>query len=75
MNQVKTIKRIGLTGTPLQNHLPELYTMMEWVRPGFLPSKDKFHEAFELPVLKGAKDCGHTHLVVDTFNLPIVFSL
>eukprot|EP00884_Botryococcus_braunii_P023067 jgi/Botrbrau1/9444/Bobra.0252s0067.1 len=53
MNQVKTFKRIGLTGTPLQNHLPELYTMMEWIRPGYLPPREEFHKIFEKAVERG----------------------
>ncbi|MDO4936993.1 MAG: DEAD/DEAH box helicase, partial [Sutterellaceae bacterium] len=50
---VKTIKagtRILLTGTPLQNHLTDLWSLMEIANPGMLGKYAHFHNRFALPI-------------------------
>jgi transcriptional regulator ATRX len=57
---VKTRRRILLTGTPFQNNLLEYYHMCEFVRPGvFGQSEAEFDRQFIAPILMGmASDSG-----------------
>ena len=38
--------RLGLTGTPIENNPVELFTVMEWIKPGFLGRPDHFDAAY-----------------------------
>ncbi len=42
--------RLLLTGTPIQNHLGELWNLMEFLNPGLLGSFDAFRTQFILPI-------------------------
>ncbi len=42
--------RLCLTGTPIENHLGELWSLMHFAMPGFLGTQDGFHRDFRLPV-------------------------
>ena len=42
--------RIALTGTPIENHLSELWSIMEILNPGLLGSAGNFRESFAVPV-------------------------
>ncbi|MBO8137686.1 MAG: DEAD/DEAH box helicase [Desulfotomaculum sp.] len=51
---VKTIKAKGyfaLTGTPLENNLTELWSIFDFVMPGFLLSHQQFVKKYERPIL------------------------
>ncbi len=48
--QVKADFRILLTGTPLQNHLAEIWSLFEVAVPGLLGSFNRFSERFVLPI-------------------------
>jgi SNF2 family DNA or RNA helicase len=45
-----TAARIALTGTPVENQLSELWSIMEFANPGMLGSARKFRERFAVPV-------------------------
>ncbi|KAL3667850.1 hypothetical protein V7S43_007400 [Phytophthora oleae] len=47
---VKTSRRIILTGYPLQNHLEEYWTMVNFARPDFLGSLEEFKNRFVDPI-------------------------
>ena len=52
---VKTIKaksRFALTGTPVENRLSELWSIFDFLMPGFLFSYNKFRKDFETPCIK-----------------------
>jgi superfamily II DNA or RNA helicase len=42
--------RIALTGTPVENHVLDLYSLMEFLNPGFLGSEKDFRERFYKPI-------------------------
>jgi superfamily II DNA or RNA helicase len=42
--------RLALTGTPLENRLSELWSLFDFLMPGFLGSADGFNERFEQPI-------------------------
>ena len=42
--------RIALTGTPVENQLSELWSIMDFANPGLLGSAKKFRERFAVPV-------------------------
>ncbi len=43
-------RRIALTGTPVENHLGELWSIMEVLNPGLLGSAGAFRENFAVPI-------------------------
>lgn len=47
---VKTARRIILTGYPLQNHLEEYWTMVNFARPDYLGTLEEFKNRFVDPI-------------------------
>lgn len=45
--------RAALTGTPVENRLTELWSIMEFLNPGYLGSADAFRKNFALPIERG----------------------
>lgn len=43
-------QKVALTGTPLENHLSELWSIMEMLNPGLLGSAGRFRERFAVPI-------------------------
>ncbi|MDQ3249436.1 MAG: DEAD/DEAH box helicase, partial [Chloroflexota bacterium] len=41
---------IALTGTPVENRLAELWSILEFLNPGYLESYDYFHQRYVIPV-------------------------
>lgn len=44
--------RYALTGTPVENRLGELWSIFDYLMPGFLFSYSRFHKQIEAPVVK-----------------------
>ncbi|MGW0479464.1 SNF2-related protein [Nonomuraea sp. NPDC003214] len=42
--------RLALTGTPVENHLAELWSIMEFANPGLLGPKARFRTRFQEPI-------------------------
>jgi SNF2 family DNA or RNA helicase len=50
-------RRIAMTGTPIENHLSELWSIMQVLNPGLLGTAADFREKFAVPIEKlGEKD-------------------
>lgn len=44
--------RFALTGTPIENSLAELWSIFDYIMPGYLYSYKKFKEKYETPIVK-----------------------
>jgi hypothetical protein len=42
--------RVALTGTPVENRLSDLWSILDWTTPGLLERMDAFHERIAVPV-------------------------
>lgn len=56
MTEFKTKSRIALTGSPLNNHLEEYYTIIEWIAPDYLGSLGDFKAIYKMPILEGLSE-------------------
>lgn len=48
--RLKSLRRIALTGTPMENHLEELWCLMDLVVPGILGTRGRFNESWRKPI-------------------------
>ncbi|HEY9629516.1 MAG TPA: DEAD/DEAH box helicase [Coleofasciculaceae cyanobacterium] len=48
--QIDTQFRIALTGTPVENRLSELWSIMDFLNPGYLGPKNFFQRRFAVPI-------------------------
>ncbi|MCK5122838.1 MAG: DEAD/DEAH box helicase family protein [Candidatus Pacebacteria bacterium] len=44
--------RLALTGTPLENSVSEIWSIFDFLMPGFLGSYNAFHKKFQKPIMK-----------------------
>jgi non-specific serine/threonine protein kinase len=49
-------RRIAMTGTPVENRLSELWSIMHFLNPGMLGSEKAFRERFALPIERDGDD-------------------
>ena len=49
---IKSKYRYALTGTPIENRLSELWSIFDYLMPGFLYSYDRFRKEIETPIVK-----------------------
>ncbi len=47
---LKAKRRLCLSGTPMENHLGELWSLFHFLMPGFLGTADAFREQFRRPI-------------------------
>lgn len=48
--------RLALTGTPIENRLAELWSIFDFLMPGYLGTRDQFAKRYEGPVEAGEHD-------------------
>lgn len=51
VKQIKATHRLVLSGTPIQNNVLELWSLFDFLMPGFLGSERAFHDKFGKPIL------------------------
>lgn len=51
--QIRTVHRLVLTGTPIQNNLRELWSLFDFVFPGRLGTLPAFEAEFSSPIRVG----------------------
>lgn len=52
VKEVRSEFRLALTGTPVENRLSELWSIFDFLMPGFLYSYEKFRKEIELPAVQ-----------------------
>ena len=52
IKEIKSETRYALTGTPIENSLSELWSIFDFVMPGYLFTYRKFKEIYENPIVK-----------------------
>ena len=50
MQQLQALHRLCLTGTPLENHLGELWSLFHFLMPGLLGDAKQFRRFFRIPI-------------------------
>ena len=56
VRKLKTPFRICLSGTPIENNLLELWSLFEFLMPGFLGSQNAFQKGFIKPIKDGDEE-------------------
>jgi len=52
IKEIKAETRYALTGTPIENSLSELWSIFDFIMPGYLFTYKKFKNTFEVPIAK-----------------------
>jgi len=52
VKEIKAERRFALTGTPMENSLTELWSIFDFVMPGYLFSHSRFVQRYEKPVVR-----------------------
>ena len=53
VQQIKAKGYFALTGTPIENSLSELWSLFNFIMPGYLLSHQEFRKKYEIPIIKG----------------------
>jgi len=59
---LKARHRLALTGTPLENHLGELWAQFDWLTPGLLGDQASFSRLYRVPIEKRGDEARRVHL-------------
>lgn len=54
--RIRAHHRLVLTGTPMENNVSDLWSIMDFLMPGYLGSHDQFRASYELPISRGDRD-------------------
>ena len=52
VKSINTKYRFALTGTPIENNLSELWSIFDFIMPGYLLSQSNFKKLYETPIVK-----------------------
>lgn len=52
VKEIKSQKRMALTGTPIENSLSELWSIFDFIMPGYLLGESQFRKKIEMPIIK-----------------------
>ena len=69
--QLRAKHRLCMTGTPMENHLGELWSLFHFMMPGFLGTEKQFRTLFRVPIEKDQDEGRRKHLarIVSPFLL------
>ena len=51
--RLRAAHRVVLTGTPIENSVSDLWSIMDFLMPGYLDAHDAFHRNYEMPMAGG----------------------
>jgi superfamily II DNA or RNA helicase len=54
--RLKARHRLVLTGTPIENSVADLWSIMDFLMPGYLGAHEAFRAGYELPIMAGGAD-------------------
>ena len=54
--RLRSVHRLVLTGTPIENGVSDLWSIMDFLMPGYLGNHKDFHEFYEQPILGGGSN-------------------
>ena len=52
VKSIQAKSKFAMTGTPIENSLTELWSIFDFIMPGYLKTHGKFNKNFELPIVK-----------------------
>jgi SNF2 family DNA or RNA helicase len=53
LRSIPSRARVALTGTPVENNLTELWSILDWATPGLLGSRNAFRKVWAAPIESG----------------------
>lgn len=53
---IRAVNRLVLTGTPVENSVADLWSIMDFLMPGYLGAHQQFRDRYELPIGRGGSD-------------------
>ena len=56
VKSIQAKSKFAMTGTPIENSLTELWSIFDFIMPGYLKTHGKFNKNFELPIVKEKDD-------------------
>jgi superfamily II DNA or RNA helicase len=56
VKKIRAAHRLVLTGTPIENSVADLWSIMDFLMPGYLSNHKAFRENYELPISRGGPD-------------------
>jgi len=54
--KIRAMHKLVLTGTPIENSVADLWSIMDFLMPGYLSNHKAFREHYELPISRGGPD-------------------
>ena len=54
--KIKAVHKLVLTGTPIENSVADLWSIMDFLMPGYLSNHKAFREHYELAISRGGPD-------------------
>ena len=54
--RLRAFHRLVLTGTPIENSVADLWSIMDFLMPGYLGGPEAFRRGFELPIAQGGDE-------------------
>ncbi len=54
VKKINALHRFALTGTPIENNLGELWSIFDFIMPGYLGSYVAFRDKYELDIVRGS---------------------
>ena len=69
IKKIRAQSRFALTGTPIENSLSDLWSIFDFVLPGFLPSRTRFHRQYELTARRDGRPAAELARAVEPFIL------